>query len=74
MFGNWLNVISKQVLVNIRVRVCALLWAMWNTRNDFVFNKPKKLRIFYACYPHDYLLDPFVVLSTAGGEEGRHGF
>jgi hypothetical protein len=42
MFGNWLNGIPKQDLVNIRVGVCTLLWATWNTRNDFVFNKPKK--------------------------------
>jgi hypothetical protein len=50
----------------------AVLWALWNTRNDVVFNKPKKTYL-YAGYPHDYSLDPFVVLSSARGEEGRHG-
>jgi hypothetical protein len=25
----------------IRVGVCAVIWTMWNTRNDFIFNKPK---------------------------------
>jgi hypothetical protein len=42
LFGNWLTGIPKQDLVNIRVGVCAVLWALWNTRNDVVFNKPKK--------------------------------
>jgi hypothetical protein len=42
MYGNWLNCIPKQDLVNIRVGVCAMLWAMWNTHNDFIFNKSKK--------------------------------
>jgi hypothetical protein len=28
----------------------------------------------YASCPHDYSLDPYVVISLARGEEGRHGF
>jgi hypothetical protein len=24
------------------VGVCAVIWAIWNTTNDFVFNKPEK--------------------------------
>ena len=39
---NWLHGIEKKELKLIRVGVCAVLWAMWNVRNDFVFNKPKK--------------------------------
>jgi hypothetical protein len=73
LFGNWLTGIPKQDLVNIRVGVCAVLWALWNTRNDVMFNKQKKTYL-YAGYPHDYPLDLFVVLSSARGEEGRHGF
>ena len=42
LFGSWLNGIHKKELKQIRVGVCAVLWAMWNVRNDFVFNKPKK--------------------------------
>ena len=42
LFGNWLKGIDKSELKTIRVGVCAVLWAMWNVRNDYVFNKPKK--------------------------------
>ena len=39
LFGNWLNSIDKKTKARIRVGVCALLWAIWNCRNDVVFNK-----------------------------------
>ena len=42
LFGNWLKGISKINLKHIRVGVCAVLWAIWNVRNDHVFNKPKQ--------------------------------
>ena len=39
MFGNWLHGVDKQNKSRIRIGVSALCWAIWNTRNDFVFNK-----------------------------------
>jgi hypothetical protein len=42
LFGNWLKGIPKKELVQVRVGVCAVIWAIWNTRNDFVFNKLEK--------------------------------
>jgi hypothetical protein len=39
--GNWLKGILKDDLVQIRVGVSAVIWALWNTRNGFVFNKLK---------------------------------
>jgi hypothetical protein len=39
LFGNWLNGVAKKDKEHIRVGVCALLWAIWNVRNDFTFNK-----------------------------------
>jgi hypothetical protein len=39
MFGNWLNGVAKKDKVHIRVGVCALLWAIWNVRNDYIFNR-----------------------------------
>jgi hypothetical protein len=43
LFGNWLNGIDKQVVNQLRVTVCAIIWALWNARNDHVFNKPKNI-------------------------------
>ena len=39
MFGNWLNEIDKVTKTQIRVGFCAIVWAIWNCRNDVVFNK-----------------------------------
>jgi hypothetical protein len=37
-FGNWLNGVPKKYKEHIRVGVCALFWAIWTVRNDFIFN------------------------------------
>jgi hypothetical protein len=42
LFGNWLKGIPKNDLIQVRVWVSAIMWAIWNTRNDWVFNKLKK--------------------------------
>jgi hypothetical protein len=41
LFGNWLVGIDKRDVKQIRVGVCAIIWAIWNARNDHVFNKPR---------------------------------
>jgi hypothetical protein len=46
LFGNWLKGIPKIDLIQIRVGVCAVIYAIWNNRNDHVFNKIKKILLF----------------------------
>jgi hypothetical protein len=41
LFGNWLVGISKIEKAHIRVGTCALLWAIWRIRNDYIFNNAK---------------------------------
>jgi hypothetical protein len=41
LFENWLKGILKKDLIQIEVGVCAVIWALFNTINDFVFNKLK---------------------------------
>jgi hypothetical protein len=41
LFGNWLKDIPKKEFLQIRVGVCAIVWAMWNVRKDFIFKKPR---------------------------------
>jgi hypothetical protein len=43
------------------VGVCAIIWTLWNTRNNLIFNKSKKY--FFAGYP----MDLYVVLSSTRG-------
>jgi hypothetical protein len=33
--------VSKKDKVQIRVGFCALLWVIWNIRNDYIFNNAK---------------------------------
>ena len=39
LFGIWLSGVDKGTKANIRIGVCAFLWAIWNCRNDLFFNK-----------------------------------
>jgi hypothetical protein len=41
MFGKWLNGIDKSSKARIRIGVCAIVWAIWNCRNDIIFNNAK---------------------------------
>ena len=39
MFENWLNGIDKNTKARIRIGVSALVWSIWNCRNNIVFNR-----------------------------------
>jgi hypothetical protein len=54
LFGNCLKGIPKADLVYIRVGVCAVIWTLWNTRNDLIFNKLKKLSFLQVIYMVTY--------------------
>jgi hypothetical protein len=36
LFGNWVKGILKKELIQIRMGVCTMIWALWNTRKDYV--------------------------------------
>ena len=38
-FHDWLNGVAPQTAAQIRVGACALLWPIWNCRNDVAFNR-----------------------------------
>jgi hypothetical protein len=38
LFANWLNGIDLKTKSGIQVGVCAILWSIWNSRNDAIFN------------------------------------
>jgi hypothetical protein len=58
LFGNWLNEVAKKDKIRIRVGVCALIWAVWNVRNDFIFNKKKPFHP--SCRLSHWLLIGFI--------------
>ena len=45
LFGTWLDGIESDTARHIRVGVCALLWAIWNCRNDLAFNRITTIHI-----------------------------
>jgi hypothetical protein len=73
LFRNWLHGVSKKDKIQIRVGACAILWALWNTRNDVVFNQSQNFLLF-AEYTLGHALDLYMVLSPAGGQNEGHGF
>ena len=50
LFGNWLVGINKILKGHIRVGVCALLWAIWNCRNDCVFNRSRSINFLQVIF------------------------
>jgi hypothetical protein len=53
LFENWLNGVNKQVKLRVRSHWrCALMWAIWNCRNDVIFNKASNaqfLQVIACC-------------------------
>ena len=41
LFGTWLNGVDIHTAKHIWIEICALLWAIWNTRNDMIVNGTK---------------------------------
>jgi hypothetical protein len=51
--------------------MCDLLWVIWTICNDFIFNG-RSFASFMQSF--GYTLDPYVILSLAGGAVPRHGY
>ena len=45
MFGNWLNGVDKQTKARIRIGVSAICWAIWNCRNNLIFNRARNFHV-----------------------------
>jgi hypothetical protein len=65
LFGNWLKGILKKELILVRVGVCAVIWTMWNTRNELYLANQ---RLSHSCRLFLWLpLDLYVLLSPTRG-------
>src|SRR3990170_8450557 len=50
LFGTWLNGVETNIARHIRIGVCALLWAIWNCRNDMGFNRQTRITFLQVIY------------------------
>jgi hypothetical protein len=69
LFGNWLSVIVKEDRARIRVGVCALLWTLWNCRNDLVFNKTGHANFLQVIHKTTYWIHTWSFLLPEGQRE-----
>jgi hypothetical protein len=74
IFGNWLNRIDKCTKARIRVGVCAIMWAIWNHRNDVIFNRVGRAQFLQVIDPQGYVLDQYVGLSPIGRPAATYRF
>jgi len=63
LFGTWLNGVETETAKHIRVGVCALLWAIWNCRNDLVFNRTTHIHFLQVIFRATTLLRMWSLLT-----------
>ena len=73
LFGTWFVGIESEITRHIRVGVCALLWAIWNRRNDLAFNRTTNIHFFAGYFPC-HCADPYVVVPHSDGGQGAFGY
>jgi hypothetical protein len=57
MFGSWLNGMDNKTKSCIRIGVCALVWAIWNCRNDIIFNRATRVQFLQAINKTTYWIN-----------------
>ena len=68
----WLAGVEQITAARIRIGICALLWAIWNCRNDMIFNRQHIN--FFAGYLQSYSLDSYMILTHSYGLQGAFGY
>jgi hypothetical protein len=57
IFGNWLNGMANKTKAHIRIDVCALLWAIWNYRNDIIFDRATRVQFLHVINTTTYWIN-----------------
>ena len=63
LFGTWLNGVEPDLARHIRVGVCALLWTIWNCRNDLVFNRTSQIHFLQVIFRATALIRSWSLLT-----------
>jgi len=72
VFGNWLHGIDKKLRTIIRVGAIAVIWSLWLSRNDKVFNDKSvsPMQVLYCCTS---IIRFVVYLTTSGTSRPLYG-
>ena len=69
LFGTWLDGIESGTARHIRVGVCALLWAIWNCRNDLAFNRITTIHFLQVVFRATALIRMWSLLTPTEARE-----
>jgi hypothetical protein len=69
LFGTWLNGVEPITAGHIRIGVCALLWAIWNCRNDMIFNRQTLIIFLQVIYRATAWIRTWSLLSHVEAKE-----
>lgn len=69
LFGTWLDEVESEIAKHIRVGVCVLLWAIWNCRNDLVFNRTTHTHFLQVIFRATTLICMWSLLTPTDARE-----
>ena len=69
LFGTWLTRVEPGLAKHIRLGVCAFLWALWNCRNDFVFNRSTNIHVLQVIFRATALIRSWSLLTPTEARE-----
>ena len=69
LFGTWLNRVEPGLAKHIRLGVCALVWALWNCRNDLVFNRTTNIHFLQVIFRATALIRSWSLLTPTEARE-----
>ena len=69
LFGTWLNGVLPHIASSIRIGICALLWAIWNCRNDMIFNRLSMINFLQVIFRATAWIRTWSLLTPTASRE-----
>ena len=69
LFGTWLNGVTTHIASSIRIGICAFLWAIWNCRNDMIFNRLSMINFLQVIFRATAWIRTWSLITPTGSRE-----